>query len=83
MAAIVRSGARRLAGSAVLQRAPAAGAVLQPKPVAGAMLQRTQALGVDALRRPFLARFMSSKVNVQNRLFFSCLDVNVAVISSA
>jgi hypothetical protein len=61
MAAIVRSGARRLAGSAVLQRAPAAGAVLQPKPVAGAMLQRTQALGVDALRRPFLARFMSSK----------------------
>jgi hypothetical protein len=58
MSAIVRSGARRLAGSALFQRAPAAGAILE----------RTQASGVD----PFLARFMSSRMQVelQNRLFF-------------
>ncbi|KAM0908759.1 hypothetical protein ACQ4PT_015244 [Festuca glaucescens] len=48
MAAIVRSGARRLAGSALLQRAPAA----------GALLRWTQASGVD----PFLARLMSSRM---------------------
>ncbi|XP_047043866.1 uncharacterized protein LOC124648087 [Lolium rigidum] len=54
MAAVVRSGARRLAGSALLLQAPAAGALIQPKPAAGGLIQRSQASGAC------LARFMST-----------------------